>query len=67
LKTFTILNIDGKFWNGYKFVSEYPEARLFQRLPEARAVASVIARRQPARVYADYGLDSQAVIVSVGA
>lgn len=59
---YTILNRNYRFWNGYKFVAEFPDAKAFKSLAEAKATCSVISRREPAQITYDYGLDTETVV-----
>lgn len=57
-----IVNGEGHFWQGWKFTPEYPDAKLFTRLAEAKAIASVIRRHRSAKVVAGYGLETEKVM-----
>lgn len=49
-------------WNGYRWTTEYPEARLFSSTFEPRAIVRVCEfHGTKAEVVADYGLETERV------
>lgn len=49
------------FWTGMGFLGEYPNAKLYKRMPKKEATKLVLPGR-PTRIYRDFGLDSEALV-----
>ncbi len=59
---YTVVSRGGRFWNGYKFVDNFRDAKSFKRLAEAKAVCSVLSRVQATSIYYDYDEESETLV-----
>lgn len=59
---FVVMNRAGEFFGGFKFVREFPDAKLYKHESEARGVAAVCSRRQRVVVVRNYGRGDEAEI-----
>lgn len=66
MSEYVVLDVDGRFL-GYgprAWVTEFPEARTFEKLGTAKAAARITGTL--CEVVEDYGLDSQKTIETIG-
>lgn len=63
---FVVVNHEGAFFNGYKFVREFPGAKLYKRETEARGVAAVCFRKAPVvTVHRNYGRGDEGIVTTL--
>ena len=73
MDTYIILRDDGRFWNGAKWVSEYPDAQIYESYTKAEKAFTKLESdfrfdsTDDLMLIQDYGMDYERVVLFGGA